>query len=92
MEDTIQVHYHGTLVDGTVFDSSVERGQPATLGVRQVILGWQEVLPKMSVGSKWKIFIPPSLGYGASAAGLIPPHSILIFEIEVVSIAQKNDE
>ena len=85
-ESTIQVHYTGSLVDGTVFDSSVERNQPATLGVNQVIPGWQEILPKMNVGSKWKIFIPPALGYGASGAGSIPPHSILIFEIEVLGI------
>lgn len=85
-DDTIQVHYTGTLVDGSVFDSSVARDKPATLGVYQVISGWQEILPKMNVGSKWKIFIPPSLGYGAKQAGIIPPHSILIFEIEVLSI------
>ena len=87
-ESTIQVHYTGSLVDGTIFDSSVERNQPATLGVNQVIPGWQEILPKMNVGSKWKIFIPPVLGYGASGAGSIPPHSILIFEIEVISIEE----
>ena len=85
-EDTIQVHYTGSLTNGTVFDSSVERNQPATLGVNQVIPGWQEILPKMKVGSKWEIFIPPALGYGANAAGNIPPHSILIFEIEVLGI------
>lgn len=85
-EDTIRVHYTGSLTDGTIFDSSIARNQPATLGVNQVILGWQEILPKMKVGSKWKIFIPPSLGYGANGAGSIPPHSILIFEIEVLGI------
>ena len=85
-DDTIQVHYTGSLVDGTIFDSSIARNQPATLGVYQVIPGWQEILPKMNVGSKWKIFIPPSLGYGANGAGIIPPHSILIFEIEVLGI------
>ena len=85
-EDSIQVHYTGSLTDGTVFDSSVARNQPASLGVNQVIPGWQEILPKMKVGSKWKIFIPPALGYGANAAGSIPPHSILIFEIEVLGI------
>ncbi|MEC7984712.1 MAG: FKBP-type peptidyl-prolyl cis-trans isomerase [Myxococcota bacterium] len=85
-EDTIQVHYTGSLADGTIFDSSVARNQPATLGVNQVIPGWQEILPKMKVGSKWKVFIPPDLGYGASGAGSIPPHSILVFEIEVLGI------
>ena len=85
-QDTIQVHYTGSLIDGTIFDSSVKRNQPATLGVDQVILGWQEILPMMNVGSKWKIFIPPKLGYGANAAGSIPPYSILIFEIEVLAI------
>ena len=87
-EDTIQVHYTGSLVDGSIFDSSVDRNQPAILGVNQVIPGWQEILPKMKVGSKWKIFIPPSLGYGANQAGSIPPHSILIFEIEILAIEQ----
>lgn len=87
-DDTVRVHYTGSLVDGSVFDSSVARDKPATLGVYQVISGWQEILPKMNVGSKWKIFIPPSLGYGAKQAGIIPPHSILIFEIEVLSIEQ----
>ena len=85
-EDTIRVHYVGSLADGTIFDSSVARNQPVTLGVDQVIPGWQEILPKMNVGSKWKIFIPSNLGYGSKSAGSIPPNSILIFEIEVLGI------
>jgi FKBP-type peptidyl-prolyl cis-trans isomerase len=84
--DTVEVHYHGTLLDGTVFDSSVERGQPVQFPVTGVIPGWIEALQLMSVGDKWKLFIPPSLGYGAQAAGKIPPNSLLIFEVQLISI------
>lgn len=85
-ENTVEVHYHGTLIDGTVFDSSVERGQPIELGVTRVIPGWVEALQMMSVGDKWRLFIPPGLGYGPRAAGKIPPNSALIFEVELISI------
>lgn len=84
--DTVEVHYHGTLVDGTVFDSSVERGQTIKFPVTGVIQGWVEALQLMQVGDKWRLFIPPSLGYGSRATGKIPPNSILIFEVELIGI------
>lgn len=85
--DQVKCHYHGTLIDGTVFDSSVERGQPATFGVNQVIPGWVEALQLMPVGSKWKLFIPSNLAYGKSGAGqTIEPNSTLVFEVEVLDI------
>lgn len=85
--DNVKVHYHGTLIDGTVFDSSVRRGEPATFGVTQVISGWVEALQLMPVGSKWKLFIPSNLAYGANGAGQhIGPHTTLIFEVELLAI------
>lgn len=85
--DSVKVHYHGTLIDGTVFDSSVSRGEPATFGVTQVISGWVEALQLMPVGSKWKLFIPSELAYGAQGAGqAIAPHSTLVFEVELLDI------
>jgi FKBP-type peptidyl-prolyl cis-trans isomerase FklB len=85
--DQVKCYYHGTLIDGTVFDSSVERGQPATFGVNQVIPGWVEALQLMPVGSKWKLFIPSNLAYGKSGAGqTIEPNSTLVFEVEVLDI------
>lgn len=85
--DSVKVHYHGLLIDGTVFDSSVQRGEPATFGVTQVISGWVEALQLMPVGSKWKLFIPSNLAYGAQGAGqAIAPHSTLIFEVELLEI------
>ena len=85
--DTVKVHYHGTLIDGNVFDSSVNRGEPATFGVTQVISGWVEALQLMPVGSKWKLFIPSDLAYGAQGAGqAIGPHTTLIFEVELLDI------
>lgn len=83
--DTVEVNYRGTLIDGTQFDSS-QAGQPATLKVTGVISGWKEALKLMPVGSKWQIFIPPELAYGARASGRIPPNSTLIFEVELISI------
>jgi FKBP-type peptidyl-prolyl cis-trans isomerase len=86
-ENTVKVHYHGTLIDGTVFDSSVARGEPVTFALGQVIKGWTEALLLMPVGSKWKIYIPSELGYGEQAAGpKIKPNSVLIFEVELISI------
>ena len=83
----VKVHYSGTLIDGTVFDSSVNRGEPAVFGVTQVISGWVEGLQLMPVGSKYKFFIPSDLAYGAQGAGnLIGPHSTLIFDIELLEI------
>ncbi len=85
--DKVRVHYHGTLLDGTVFDSSVRRGEPAEFGVTQVIRGWVEALQLMPVGSKWKLFIPSDLAYGAQGAGQqIGPHTTLIFEVELIDI------
>jgi FKBP-type peptidyl-prolyl cis-trans isomerase FklB len=86
--DQVKVHYHGTLTDGTVFDSSVERGQPITLGLSNVIPGWTEALQLMPVGSKWKLFIPSDLAYGDNPAGKIPEGSTLIFDVELIEIVQ----
>jgi len=86
-EDQVTVHYHGMLTDGTVFDSSVDRGEPAQFGVTQVIPGWVEALQLMSVGDKWKLTIPSVLAYGDKGAGdLIGPGSTLIFEVELIKI------
>jgi FKBP-type peptidyl-prolyl cis-trans isomerase FklB len=87
LNDQVTTHYHGTLIDGTVFDSSVERGQPATFPVSGVIKGWTEALQLMSVGSKWKLFVPYNLAYGERGAGAnIGPFTTLIFEVELISI------
>lgn len=86
LSSRVTTHYHGTLVDGSVFDSSVERGQPATFGVGQVIRGWQEGIPLMSVGAKYRFYIPQELAYGMrSPSSSIPPGSALIFEVELLS-------
>jgi FKBP-type peptidyl-prolyl cis-trans isomerase FklB len=85
--DEVQCHYHGTLIDGTVFDSSVERGQPAIFPVNAVIQGWVEALQMMREGSKWQLFIPSDLAYGKQGAGeVIEPDSTLIFEVELLKI------
>lgn len=85
--DKVTVHYHGTLTDGTVFDSSVDRGQPATFPLNGVIAGWTEALQLMPVGSKFRIFLPSDLAYGERGAGqMIGPHETLIFEVELLSI------
>lgn len=85
--DQVTCHYHGTLIDGRVFDSSVDRGQPATFGVTQVIPGWVEALQMMPVGSKWRLFIPSNLAYGERGAGeSIEPNSALIFDVEILNI------
>lgn len=83
----VTVHYHGTLIDGTEFDSSIKRGQPATFPVNGVIAGWTEALQLMPAGSKWKLFIPSELAYGEQAASpVIGPNSVLIFEVELISV------
>jgi len=85
--DRVKCHYEGTLIDGTLFDSSVKRGEPAVFGVNQVIAGWVEALQLMSEGAKWRLFIPSDLAYGANGAGeMIPPHSTLIFEVELIEV------
>ena len=84
--DKVKVHYHGTLIDGSVFDSSVDRGQPISFGLNQVIKGWTEGLQLMVVGEKIRLFIPSNLGYGNRASGPIPPGSVLIFDVELLGI------
>lgn len=88
-DSKVKVHYEGTLIDGTVFDSSYERGEPATFGVSQVIKGWTEALQLMKVGGKWKLYIPYDLGYGERGAGSdIKPYSTLLFEVELLDIVE----
>lgn len=88
--DQVQCHYEGTLIDGTLFDSSIKRGQPAVFGVNQVIPGWVEALQLMPEGAKWKLYIPSDLGYGAQGAGeMIPPHSTLVFDVELLKVLSK---
>ena len=84
--DTVRVHYHGTFIDGSVFDSSVMRGEPAEFPVTGVIKGWVEALQLMPVGSKWKLFVPHNLAYGEQGAGAIPPCATLVFEVELLDI------
>lgn len=89
--DQVKCHYEGTLVNGTLFDSSIKRGQPAVFGVNQVIPGWVEALQLMPEGAKWKLYIPSDLAYGAQGAGeMIPPHSTLIFEVELLEILSQK--
>jgi FKBP-type peptidyl-prolyl cis-trans isomerase FklB len=89
-EDVVKVHYTGKLIDGTTFDSSVERGEPAEFGVGQVIPGWRQALQEMKVGDKWMLYIPPQLAYGAQGApgGRIGPNEALIFEVELLDIVR----
>ena len=87
--DQVKCHYHGTLINGTVFDSSVQRGEPAVFGVSQVIPGWVEALQLMEVGSKWRLFIPSDLAYGEHGAGeAIEPNSALVFDVELLDIVK----
>lgn len=84
----VTCHYHGTLIDGTIFDSSVQRGQPATFPLNMVIKGWTEALQLMPTGSKWRLFLPPNLAYGERQTGsYIGPNSTLIFDVELISIS-----
>lgn len=88
--DQVEVHYTGRLIDGTVFDSSVDRGVPATFGVTQVIPGWVEALQLMKAGSKWRLYIPSSLAYGPQGAGsVIGPNATLIFDVELIKVIGK---
>lgn len=85
--DQVKCHYEGKLLDGTLFDSSIKRGEPAVFGVSQVIKGWVEALQLMKEGAKWRLFIPSNLAYGEQGAGeMIPPHSTLIFEVELIQV------
>lgn len=89
--DTVKVHYHGQLLDGTVFDSSIQRRQPVVLEVCGVIDGWTEALQRMKVGDNWRLFVPPELGYGAEGAGSdIGPHAVLVFDVELLGIEPPN--
>lgn len=91
LTDTVTTHYRGTLIDGTEFDSSYRRGQPATFPVDGVIAGWTEALQLMEEGAKWQLFIPPHLAYGERGAGpQIGPHATLIFEVELLSVQEKR--
>ena len=83
---TVRPHYEGTLISGEVFDSSYKRGQPAEFPVGGVIAGWTEALQLMKEGAKWRLYIPSNLAYGERAAGSIPPHSTLIFDIELIKV------
>jgi len=85
-EDQVRTHYHGTLIDGSVFDSSYERGQPAEFPVGGVIAGWTEALQLMPAGSKWRLHVPSELAYGAQGVGGIPPHSVLVFDVELLEV------
>lgn len=88
--DQVKCHYEGKFLDGTVFDSSYQRNQPATFGVNQVIPGWVEALQLMPAGSKWRLYIPSDLAYGAQGAGdAIPPHSTLVFDVELLDVLNK---
>lgn len=87
LSDKVKTHYHGTLIDGKVFDSSVQRGEPISFGLGQVIRGWQEALQLMTIGDKWRIFLPYNMAYGErGAGGSIPPYAALIFEVELLGI------
>jgi FKBP-type peptidyl-prolyl cis-trans isomerase FkpA/FKBP-type peptidyl-prolyl cis-trans isomerase FklB len=90
--DTVRVHYKGTLLDGKTFDSSYDRGEPATFPLNQVVPGWQEGIALMPIGSKYKFWIPSKLGYGdkGTPGGPIPPNATLVFEVELLDIAKQD--
>lgn len=92
LDDTVVANYKGTLLNGKVFDSSYDRGEPATIPLGRVIKGWQQVVPLMPVGSKWAVYIPSDLGYGESGRSGIEPNSTLVFEIELLSIKAPQPE
>ena len=88
LTDKVRCHYHGTLLNGTIFDSSVDRGQPAEFFVTQVIPGWVEALKLMTVGSKWRLYVPSEIGYGDTGSGPIPPGATLVFDLELLGIVK----
>jgi FKBP-type peptidyl-prolyl cis-trans isomerase FklB len=85
MTDVVEVHYHGTRIDGTVFDSSVQRGTPASFSLKQVIPGWQAALQMMKAGDQWQLFIPANLAYGQFGPPQVGPNSTLIYEVELLN-------
>jgi FKBP-type peptidyl-prolyl cis-trans isomerase FklB len=87
--DTVKTHYHGTFLNGRVFDSSVERGEPFQLPVNQFVPGWREALQMMKVGSKWQLFVPSELAYGEGGTDMIPPNAALVFELELLDIVKE---
>lgn len=89
-QDIVTAHYHGTYIDGRVFDSSVERGEPLAISVDRVISGWTEGLQLMKVGDKWRFFIPPDLAYGEGGMGTIGPNETLIFEVELLDVQRSG--
>lgn len=88
VKDWVTAHYHGTLIDGKVFDSSVDRNKPATFKLNNLIQAWQQVVPLMVTGDKWRVVVPPSMGYGERQEGKIPSNSILIFDLELIAIGK----
>ena len=88
LTDKVKCHYHGTLLDGTIFDSSVDRGQPAEFYLTRVIAGWTEALRLMTVGSKWRLYLPSEIGYGDKGSGPIPPGATLVFDLELLGIVK----
>jgi|SRR5699024_8430517 len=92
IDSLVTTHYHGTLLDGTVFDSSIERGEPVTFPLGDVIEGWQEALQLMTVGDKWRLVLPPELAYGEHGTGAIGPNSVLVFEVELLEIEENDAE
>jgi FKBP-type peptidyl-prolyl cis-trans isomerase len=88
IKDWVSAHYHGTLIDGKVFDSSVDRNKVATFKLNNLIQAWQQVVPLMVAGDKWRVVVPPSMGYGERQEGKIPSNSILIFELELIAIGR----
>lgn len=91
VEDTVTIHYRGTLINGTEFDSSYKRGKPASFPLKNLIKGWQEGVPLMKEGAKYKFVVPPELGYGGNNAGQIPPNSTLVFEIELIKVGEPEE-
>ncbi|MBT5916553.1 MAG: FKBP-type peptidyl-prolyl cis-trans isomerase [Opitutae bacterium] len=91
-EDTVKVHYHGTLINGEVFDSSIDREEPASFGVSGVIKGWTEALQLMKEGAKWKLYIPADLAYGENGSNSIGPNETLVFEVELLEVLPKPEE